>query len=138
MAVSDGTHQDGGGGSAGPTLLQTDGSGVDWFNVTEIPHSGKSVALTGCDVRIVFNPFTNCMATWPGATRIVVGLVYPEPIRVIPWPNSGAGVIRTAQTETGSIRRIDSISDILEPKPWDGNESARYTPILTPSTLNWR
>ena len=63
MAVSDSTHQDGGGGSAGPTLLQTNGSGVDWFNVTEIPHSGKSVALTGCDDRIVFNPFTNSMVT---------------------------------------------------------------------------
>jgi hypothetical protein len=58
MAVSDGTHQDGGGGSAVPTLLQTDGSGVDRFNVTEIPHSGKSVALTGCDDRTVFRPET--------------------------------------------------------------------------------
>jgi hypothetical protein len=62
MAVSD-AHQDDGGGSAVPTLLQTNGSGVDWFNVTEIPHSGKSVAMTGCDDRIVFNPFTNSMPT---------------------------------------------------------------------------
>src|ERR1017187_10362312 len=40
------------------------------------------------------------LITPPGDTRIVVGLAYPDPVKVIPWPNSGEEFIKAAQTET--------------------------------------
>src|ERR1039457_5371217 len=68
------------------------------------------------------------LITPPGDTRIVVGLAYPDPVKVIPWPNSGEEFIKAAQTEARSIRRMNSISDILEPKAVGRKQSARYTP----------
>src|ERR1035437_2275120 len=141
------------GGGGAPPLLHpfncwtansgagTDCFGDDWFIVTETPAnefgSGKLVAFCGFAVPML-NPETNSVVICPGETRIVAGLAYPDPVKVIPWPNSGERSIKTAQRAARSIRRIDSISDVLEPKAVGREGSARYTPILTPSTFNWK
>src|ERR1039457_6518480 len=40
--------------------------------------------------------------------------------------------MRIAQRAARSTRRMDSISDVQEPKPWDGNESVPVHPIWKP------
>jgi hypothetical protein len=43
---------------------------------------------------------------WPGATRMMVGSVYPVPASVIPCPNSGAKPKRIEVAETTSTWHI--------------------------------
>src|ERR1035441_6744351 len=47
------------------------------------------------------------------------------PTSVGPCPNIGTRLIKTAQRAARSIRRMDSISDVQEPKPWDGKDRPR-------------
>jgi hypothetical protein len=89
-----------------------DGCCPFWLNVIEIPASvvgnGKPVALTGGDDKTVFNPVTNNVVIWPGATRMIEGLEYPVPAKVGPCPNNGPRLIGKRQSAVRSVRRIDS------------------------------
>ena len=106
--------------------MESKGSGVVWFNVTVIPAnvvgSGTTLALTGCDERTVFNPVTNNVVIWPGATLMIEGSVYPVPDSVIPCPKIGARFMANSQIEMRSIWRI--VGRLILKSRLDGKGSA--------------
>ena len=84
--------------------------------------SGTTLALTGCDERTVFNPVTNNVVIWPGATLMIEGSVYPVPDSVIPCPKIGARFMANSQIEMRSIWRI--VGRLILKSRLDGKGSA--------------
>jgi hypothetical protein len=106
--------------------MESNGSGVVWFNATVIPASvvgnGITLALTGCDASTVFKPVTNNAVICPGATLMIEGSVYPVPDSVIPCPKIGARFMANSQIEIRGIWRI--VGRLILKSRLDGKGSA--------------